>query len=245
MDKEFLAEAEELITTLSEGIRSYEQAWKSGKKINPEILNGIFRSAHTLKGAAGFFGLKQLSNLAHAIENLLSCLRLGQIDVNQIIIDLLFESVEKLESLLTAKESAGIDIVSFINRLNSAAEAKSVAVQENLALEDSGVPADVLKTLTEYEEHRLEENIRDKASICLVRAVFPLEIIDTKLKMLKAWLNNEGEVIALLPSNEEHSVPAMTFLILFATQKDPEKLRSFLKKYKYKLEILRQGRALK
>ncbi|MCX6744785.1 MAG: Hpt domain-containing protein [Candidatus Parcubacteria bacterium] len=244
MDKEFLAEAEELISSLSKGLMAYEQAWKSGAKINPEILNGIFRSAHTLKGSSGFFGLQTLSKLAHAMENLLSRLRLGEIQIDQRTIDLLFEAAEKLESFLAAGQPDSMDINTFIDRINNFAEIKSADVPKKSEIKDSGVAADIRKALTEYEEHRLDENIREDANICLVRAVFPLEIIDTKLVMLKTWLNNQGEVLALLPSNEQHSIPAMTFQVLFATQKNPEKLGNFLKNYKYRLEILRRSKAL-
>jgi len=244
MDKEFLAEAEELIGSLSKGIMAYELAWKSGTKIKPEILNGIFRSAHTLKGLSGFFGQQQLGKLAHAMENLLSRLRLGEIKIDQRAVDLLFETVEKLESLFNTDQPDSIDINTLINAINNFAEAKSVNVSKQSEVKDSAVAENIRKALTEYEEHRLDENIRDNASICLVRAVFPLEIIDTKLVMLKTWLNNCGEVLALLPSNEQHSIPAMTFQVLFATQKDPAKLENFLKRYKYRLEILRPSKAL-
>ena len=47
---------------------------------DPEILNGIFRSAHSIKGGAGSFGLENLAHFTHALESLLDRLRAMEID---------------------------------------------------------------------------------------------------------------------------------------------------------------------
>ncbi len=65
-----------------------------------EILNAIFRSVHTIKGAAGFLGLQKVQSLAHIGENVLDDLRKARMDVSDRVMDLLFEMEDLLKVLV-------------------------------------------------------------------------------------------------------------------------------------------------
>ena len=65
-----------------------------------ELLNGIFRSAHSIKGGAGSFGLTNLVRFTHSLENLLDRLRSLEIQATPEIIDVLLRSVDVLRGLL-------------------------------------------------------------------------------------------------------------------------------------------------
>ena len=65
-----------------------------------ELLNAIFRSAHSIKGGAGSFGLTNLVRFTHALENLLDQLRSMQVAVTEAVIGVLLESVDVLRTLL-------------------------------------------------------------------------------------------------------------------------------------------------
>src|SRR6202453_4537886 len=67
-----------------------------------ETLNAIFRSAHSIKGGAGSFGLNNLVRFTHALENLLDRLRAMEIPVTEVVIAVLLESVDVLRLLLEA-----------------------------------------------------------------------------------------------------------------------------------------------
>ena len=88
--EDFLSEAQEIVETLSRNLLLLEQSQKEGRN-DPDLLNDIFRAVHTLKGLAGMFGMVSLSNLAHALENLLDDLRLGRVDLTQETLDVLFD----------------------------------------------------------------------------------------------------------------------------------------------------------
>jgi two-component system, chemotaxis family, sensor kinase CheA len=47
----------------------------------PDLLNAIFRGAHSLKGLAGMFGFSMISEVAHHAENLLDWLRMGKVSL--------------------------------------------------------------------------------------------------------------------------------------------------------------------
>ncbi len=65
-----------------------------------DILNGIFRSVHTIKGASGFLGLPKVQSLAHIGENILDELRKGRMAVSPEVMELLFETVDMLKVLV-------------------------------------------------------------------------------------------------------------------------------------------------
>ncbi len=66
---------------------------------NHEMINEAFRAAHTLKGMAGTMGFDKVSELAHAMENVLDLFREGNLVVTTEIVNLLFQAVDNLELL--------------------------------------------------------------------------------------------------------------------------------------------------
>ena len=86
--KDFLAEAKEIIDQLSMDIVGLSDCADSGD-FNPDLVNSVFRGAHSLKGLAGMFGFTDISELAHNLENLLDSLRLGRINLVQNTISVL------------------------------------------------------------------------------------------------------------------------------------------------------------
>ena len=64
---------------------------------NMNILNEIFRVAHTIKGMAGTMGFSKISTLTHAMENVLQEVRNGNIKISTHIVDVLFQCLDALE----------------------------------------------------------------------------------------------------------------------------------------------------
>jgi len=70
-----------------------------------EEINTIFRSAHSIKGGAGTFGFKAVSEFTHVVETLLDQVRSGERSLNPKIQDLLLKSVDCIRSLLEALQA--------------------------------------------------------------------------------------------------------------------------------------------
>jgi two-component system chemotaxis sensor kinase CheA len=66
---------------------------------NPEALNSIFRSFHTIKGNAGFLGLVPMQSLAHEVESLLDLARNQKLRLNAAIITVILRSRDALQAL--------------------------------------------------------------------------------------------------------------------------------------------------
>ena len=71
-----------------------------------ELLNAIFRAAHSIKGASGTFGFEDVAHFTHGLESLLDRLRAGEIPVTHTLVDLLLRSEDLLRELL-ARAAAG------------------------------------------------------------------------------------------------------------------------------------------
>src|ERR1700680_4225 len=97
--KDFLAEAEEIIDQLSLDLVGLSDCAES-RECSPDLINSIFRGAHSLKGLAGMFGFLEIAELAHNLENLLDSLRLGRISLDQGIITALFDAMDLLGNLV-------------------------------------------------------------------------------------------------------------------------------------------------
>ncbi|MGA2182911.1 MAG: Hpt domain-containing protein [Bryobacteraceae bacterium] len=90
--------------------------------VNLELLNAVFHGAHSIKGAAGTFGLVETVEFTYAMEGLLDGMRCGRVDAGKTRIDLLLEAVDVLAALL---DSA---------RRGTAGPANLVAVRDRLTV---------------------------------------------------------------------------------------------------------------
>ena len=219
--KDFLAEAEEIIDRLSIDLVSLSDCSESGE-FSPDLINSIFRGAHSLKGLAGMFGFSEISELAHNLENLLDSLRLGKVTLSQTILSVLFDSMELLGTLVReAGEGVGEEhnIAHAVERINSCITATPSSDRES-PLAKLGLSPQALNTLTEYEEHRLLENVKKGRNIYSVRASFSLETFDQELAELTELLKSRGEVISTLPSAGGGIALSIDFEILFGSDRD-------------------------
>ncbi|HUD75488.1 MAG TPA: Hpt domain-containing protein, partial [Terracidiphilus sp.] len=73
-----------------------------------ELLNSIFRAAHSIKGGAGSFGMTNLVRFTHSLENLLDQLRSLEMQATDEVIDVLLRSVDVLRGLLAADADAAM-----------------------------------------------------------------------------------------------------------------------------------------
>ncbi|MDX2115031.1 MAG: chemotaxis protein CheA [Planctomycetota bacterium] len=92
--QDFLTESRELIEALDADLVRLE-ADPSSKS----LLDGIFRSLHTIKGAASFLNMPAVTGFSHAAEDALNRLRKGEIAVDAAVVDALLRSVDVLRGM--------------------------------------------------------------------------------------------------------------------------------------------------
>jgi two-component system chemotaxis sensor kinase CheA len=99
----FLQESAEHVASMETGLLQLRSA-----PDDTELLNGIFRSAHSIKGGAGSFGLDNLAHFTHSLENLLDRLRAKEMTATDEVIGMLLKSVDILRALLAADGDASL-----------------------------------------------------------------------------------------------------------------------------------------
>ena len=135
----FLAEATELLEKIDDDLVTLEQS-----PCDMDLLNRIFRSIHTVKGAASFLEFELLVKVTHNTEDVLNKLRRGELTLNPGRMDVILEAVDLVKVLINdikADEIKERPVEGIIERLvavlaeNCSAEpeeaaARSVAVQD-------------------------------------------------------------------------------------------------------------------
>jgi len=237
--KDFVAEAEEIIETLNQNLLAME-ATEDKTAVRPDILNAIFRAAHTLKGMSGMVGLKKVSEVSHRLEDMLDSLRMGKLGVNPAMMDTLFKGLELIRGLIASVNSGRgeeADIAPMLQQIQAAMTGGGAAKPEGPV---DGIDPDLVKVLTEYETHRLNENIRLNLNLYELTARFRLETFDKELARLNTKLQPLGEIITTLPSPGMSAESGIVFKLIVATRTDLESFRAQLAQDP--VEILAIGR---
>ena len=90
----FFQEADEHLAEMESGLLQLEGS------TDPELLNAIFRGAHSIKGASGTFGFEDVARFTHAMESLLDGMRSDTVEPSAERVSLLLESLDLLRQLL-------------------------------------------------------------------------------------------------------------------------------------------------
>ncbi len=125
----FIDETNEHIQSLSDNIMALEQ-----EPDNKDVVNEIFRAAHSLKGMAGTMGFKRMQHMTHDMENVFQEVRNDTIKVDSDMIDLLFQCLDAIEGYLenikeTSDEGTN-DNEAIIQKLNGFLKHAEAAAQQ-------------------------------------------------------------------------------------------------------------------
>ncbi len=196
--KVFSLEADELIQRLDEDLVKLEQ-----EQTNPELLQEIFRAAHTIKGSAGMLGYQPMAELAHAMESILDKLRKGTLSVNPRVVDSLLHSLDTLKTLrdqLTSQTENEISIKDNLGELEVAGNSgyngnrlrESVRPITNITLDASATAK--LKALIEMgrKPYQIKITLGSKTQWAAVRCF-----------QILAELAEIAEIFSSIPSREE------------------------------------------
>lgn len=204
----FLDEVDEQIQILEEEVLNLEQDGS-----NMDTIQRIFRAAHTLKGSSAAMGMEKMKELTHKIENVFDAIRNQELQVNTTIINIIFESIDKIKELKEATINGNldeVDISNLITKLDSFKEGKTTteqlmqqtnSPQSTVTTENIAFPQ---VTFDEYQKNAIKQAF-DLGMNAIV--VYVSLNDDALLKSVRAFLiyNNLkeiGEIIASFPSTD-------------------------------------------
>ncbi|WP_291951168.1 chemotaxis protein CheW [Campylobacter sp.] len=148
--EDFLVEAFELVEQIDHDLVELEA--------NPEdleLLNRIFRVAHTVKGSSSFLNFDVLTKLTHHMEDVLNKARHNELKITPEVMDVVLESIDMMKTLLNSirdngnDTAIGLDIAPICTRLT--------AISEGENLDNVKVEPKVEESKEEKEEVKVEE----------------------------------------------------------------------------------------
>ena len=154
----FIEEAREHIDALTKSLLSLEKDQQ-----NTEIVNMLFRSAHTLKGSSGMMGYNDFQELTHAMEDIFDDMRKGNKPSSNLI-SVLLQCVDalslKLKNIQNMVEEE-IDVANLTQKLQEAAE----LFPPEASKEEKGLPTETMES-TPIELDETEKEAIIKAERC-------------------------------------------------------------------------------
>jgi two-component system chemotaxis sensor kinase CheA len=200
--KAFLAEAEENLQDMNSALLELEK--DPGKR---ELIDEMFRHAHTIKGGAASVGYEDISKLAHEMENLMDRLRSQNIELDSSVTGILFETLDLVETLVgnaAKKKKKKIEITPLIDRLKAISLAAPSLKPEKDAL------------IKKKYNIQIKVRLKDDSVFKSIRAAM----------VLKA-LSKIGEIVNTAPEvrDIEDEKFDLSFTIFFSTEENEEKIR--------------------
>jgi len=143
--QDYLAECREHLATIETDLLAIEQG---GADIDEQLVNRVFRAAHSIKGGAGFFDLVKIRELAHKTENALDLIRSRQMVPTPEVVGIVLAGFDKLRELIhDHRASNQADIAEFVAALTTltadnlpAEQKRSVTDRVEVCLTETSTP---------------------------------------------------------------------------------------------------------
>ncbi|WP_123040061.1 chemotaxis protein CheA [Cohnella candidum] len=221
----FIDEANDHLQSLNENMLRLEQ---QPEDIN--IVQVIFRSAHTLKGMSATMGFEDLASLTHEMENVLDLVRNSKLTMNGTIFDTLFKCLDALEGMVQDVVAGGTgkrDVADLVTRLKAivkgeaaapVAAAKPAAPETSASLMLDQYQQSVLIQSLEsgHQAYYIDVTVRED---CLLKAARAYMVFDV--------LERNGEVVKSHPSVQdiEQEKFERSFSVYYITKTDEATLK--------------------
>jgi two-component system chemotaxis sensor kinase CheA len=148
----FIEESLEHLADIENDLLAIEEA---GANIDEDLVNKVFRAAHSIKGGAGFMGLTTIQELSHATENVLGMIRSKKLIPTPEIINVLLIASDQLQSMIEdVHNSNDVDISSHLTPLNAIADG---SFSQPPAADDPGESSEAVEEPLEDQASAVEE----------------------------------------------------------------------------------------
>jgi two-component system chemotaxis sensor kinase CheA len=185
------------------------------------FVNGLFRTTHTLKGMAGMLGFPNFSRAAHRLEDIFDLMRKGRLRSTDSLVDTLEAGMMALESGLANMRMGRPEPEDYLHalrrplgELEALARPAEGGSQDLTSMLD--LPAEMLKTLSEYERTRVTVLLMSGMPIHGVTVCLDYATFDERLRVFSDALGKLGELISTLPLDAPEGREGLAFLLIAA-----------------------------
>ncbi|GAB6098126.1 chemotaxis protein CheA [Halanaerocella petrolearia] len=187
---------------------------------NIEVINEAFRAAHTLKGMAGTMGFDKVSELAHALENVMDLFRDGSLTVSTAAINLLFRAVDNLELLSSDPDEVTTeDLESLIAELKAVTDEKEISDERKTSTKEKETGFNL-----NNDEMKIVADTPGQPMVIKVKLEDDCVFKSLRADMVFEALEEEGELIKANPTIDKIRDEELEnkFYILFLTEEAEE-----------------------
>lgn len=223
---------------------------------NIQIVNEIFRSAHTLKGMSATMGFEDMASLTHEAENVLDLIRNDKLTINSEIMDVIFQSVDLIEGMvihITEGGDGSADVSKPVRQLRAivsgdfsaqqeVAAASAVAEPEAVAIEATVESSDRDYGLDDYAQTVLKQSKDAGNNLFWIKVTLNDNCL---LKAARAYmvfdqLESLGDVIKTTPAVQEIENERFdqSFEVVFVTMHPLEKVKTAIQNISEIHEVL-------
>ena len=226
--EDFLIEAFELIEQIDHDLVELEA--------NPEdleLLNRIFRVAHTVKGSSSFLNFDVLTELTHHMEDVLNKARKGELKITPDIMDVVLESVDMMKGLLESIRDNGSDAAAGIDIKNICASLTQISEGEAPSAASEAPAAPAPEPVKESEPAAPAEEAAPEVSDAELSKLSDSEVeaeIERLLKVRKAEDQARRASKGIAPKSPEEIAPAASAAPAPASKPAPSRERDADKK---------------
>lgn len=226
--EDFLIEAFELIEQIDHDLVELEA--------NPEdleLLNRIFRVAHTVKGSSSFLNFDVLTELTHHMEDVLNKARKGELKITPDIMDVVLESVDMMKGLLESIRDNGSDAAAGIDIKNICASLTQISEGEAPSAAPEAPAAPAPEPVKEPEPVAPAEEAAPEVSDAELSKLSDSEVeaeIERLLKVRKAEDQARRASKGIAPKSPEEIAPATSAASAPASKPAPSRERDADKK---------------
>lgn len=196
----FIEEARDHLNTLNQSLLDFEQ--------NPDdedVLNTIFRAAHTIKGMAATLNYESIQHLSHKTEDTLDLIRQHQLTVDSDVVDLIFDCFDGIEAMIddiALNDDTDFDVADLTDQLDGYLSSSSSQEKEvNRLSSSTSISLDLPKKITEFILQKLEQD----------QPVYGLHVSvedQCRMKSIRAYLllkklSDNGEIIYCVPDRKK------------------------------------------
>ena len=217
----FVAETAEQLQVLDEGLVLLER-----ETSDPELLQALFRAAHTLKGSSGMLNHTRMVEITHNLETALDGLRKDQLDVTPVLIDLCLEAVDVIRTLsgeITRRKASDVKIGPYLARFEALQAGMPVGVPPQAPV-FQGKPGEAAPSFAEpgqvgAKQFLIQASISPRSIASAARA---LQIV--------LALQELGEIIQMEPTQEhiDQAAPVPFFKAQVSTNQTVDDIRRAL-----------------
>ncbi|MBF0367472.1 MAG: chemotaxis protein CheW [Oligoflexia bacterium] len=231
---EYLEECREYLATIEIDLLALEKA--SGN-IDPDLINKIFRAAHSIKGGASFLGLTKIQELGHKVESVLSMVRSGEIAPHAETVNLLLLSFDRLREMITnpssSKDMDNSDLVIALVGLTSSyvPEEKKLEIQNPVQI--AGVKEGLYKNSSEFDfnHEKQQGKLIYQLNFDLIHDIekkgkTPLGLFNTLAKAGR--LLDSGVDIQSVGTLDDGPCNTLPLFVLYSTDLSQEELQTLL-----------------